>query len=279
MKKPNEQDAAGAFRFIFHLMTGVRYHEPTSPDERGLSTPEVDFLFEPEVPSAPTLAVEHTILEGYEGQLKYIKTSFELVEIVNSKCSGKLPMDRYFTLVIPPEIGEVVWLESRESFVDQVSSWAISEAPKLSYRAHSFLKFQEGKVLLICGGSNPTRNGLLGRIPGQPGDSETLQDARLWSAITHGIEKFPKYQSPGFKTVLLLEDITCSVQKPQFLDAESDDPRKLVVDQMIGYIVLFSSIDGQMIAAAVWKELETWYDDVPFHRRFNRDESIWRAVE
>jgi hypothetical protein len=101
MKKINEENARSAFLEIFPHITGVEYNKKESPDEQNSKGPDVDYLLTPRSPDLPLLAVEHTILESFKGQMAYVNRSYDIVKEVDTTCRGKLPEDRYFILVIP----------------------------------------------------------------------------------------------------------------------------------------------------------------------------------
>src|SRR4030042_2127412 len=128
MKKINEENACNAFIEIFYLLTGEAYDKTDCPDERNSPEPEVDFILRPRNAELPLLAVEHTILESFEGQIKYVKQSHELVQEVNVECQGKLPMDRYFELVLPSPLVESLEKSAKAKFIKDISPWVISEA-------------------------------------------------------------------------------------------------------------------------------------------------------
>jgi hypothetical protein len=120
MKKINEENACSAFLEIFPHITGVRYDKKESPNERNSKGPEVDYLLSPRSRDLPWVAVEHTILESFKGQMTYVNRSYDIVKEVDSNCRGKLPEDRYFILVIPDTLVHTLLKSAKTQFVEDV---------------------------------------------------------------------------------------------------------------------------------------------------------------
>jgi len=193
MKKINEENACNAFLEIFPYITGVRYDKKESPDERNSNESDVDYLLTPRSSNLPLVAVEHTILESFKGEIRYLNRSYDIVKEIDSTCRGKLPKDRYFILVIPDTLVDILRKSSEKTqFVNDVCSWVVNEAKKLKYDDYTTQEYREHNIILMCGGSHPDINGTVGRIPMQPKHHVELRKERLWISISHGLEKFRK---------------------------------------------------------------------------------------
>jgi hypothetical protein len=262
-KKPNELNARDAFITILKSLTGIEDWDSESPDEINRSTRDVDFLLYPSSYENDKIAVEHTKVESFEGQIGYVNRSYDIVDSINAGCRKRLPHDRFFILTIPPIIVDtLVTKRNREQFVSDLSSWVVETAPKLLLVDNWIQTEYEGhNITLMCGGDGRQMNGNVGRIPQQPENQKVLQQERLGRAVREKIPKLTKYKEQGFKTALLLEDVAGTLYGNTLRDC---DPGLEEVD----YIVVFVSNREQMIVGNVLKEKSVWYSFVPYDRRF-----------
>jgi hypothetical protein len=149
MKKTNEENACSAFLQIFPYITGVRYDKKESPDERNSMGPDVDYLLTPRSPDLPLVAIEHTILESFKGQMTYVNRPYDIVKEVDTTCRGKLPEDRYFILVIPDTFVDTLRKSAKTQFVKEVSPWVVSEAKNLGYDDYITQEYREHNIILM----------------------------------------------------------------------------------------------------------------------------------
>jgi len=267
-KKPNELNARDAFITILRSLTGVEDWESESPDEVNRSTRDVDFLLSPSSHEPDRqndkIAVEHTIVESFDGQIRYVSRSYDIVDSINAGCRGRLPHDRYYILNIPPEIVDtLVTKRNREQFVSDLSCWVVETAPNLLLVEDWIQTVYEGhKITLSCGVDYERLNGNVGPIPQQPENQNALKRERLRRALEDKLPKFTKYKKPGFKTALLLENVA------YFLDANTLKDCEINLEE-VDYIVVFQSINERMITGNVLKEKSVWYLFVPYDKRFN----------
>ena len=278
MKKINEENACSAFLEIFPYITGVRYDNKESPDERNSDGPDVDYLLTPRSPKLPLVVVEHTILESFEGEMTYVIRSHDIVKEIDATCHGKLPVDRYFILVIPDTLVHTLRKSAKTQFVEDVSLWVVSEAKKLKHDDYIAQEYKEHNIILMCGGSHPDINGTVGRMPTQPKHHIELREERLWISISHGLGKFQKYKLAGYDTVLLLEDISGAFHTSALQGNEIAAARRRLVNALVDYIVVFASHNNRMIVGNIWKEKQSWYAQIPYNRRFHEAEEKWKPL-
>jgi len=264
MKKQNEQSACEAFITILYNLTGKQYVQLESPDERNRVTPDVDFLLESNDDEHETIAIEHTILESFEGQIEYVKRSYDIVGSINLECDNKIPNDRYYFLAIPPELIDSLVGETRKRFVRDFASWIAEVAPRLEIDKTTESDYEGHNIKLICSGNNQELNGNLWRMPQQPENDEILRAQRLNRAIADKLPKLAKYKESNFTTALLLEDIASI---PSTVMVSSDEKRK--IGNIIDYLVVFASNKDRMVIGNIWKEKSIWHSSVPFNRRFS----------
>jgi len=261
-KKPNELNARDAFITILRSLTGIEDWESESPDEVNRSTRDVDFLLFPSGKENDKIAVEHTIVESFDGQIEYVNRSYDIVDSINAGCRKRLPGDHYYILTVPPIIVGSLVGKSRERFVSAISSWVVETTPKLLLVDSWIQTEYEGhKITLTCGGDCERLNGNVGRIPQQQENQKALQSDRLGRAVREKIPKLTKYKEQGFKTALLLEDVAGILYESTLRDCA-------ISLEEVDYIVVFVSNEERMIVGNVLKEKSVWYSFVPGNRRF-----------
>src|ERR1017187_5468221 len=194
MKKPNEPNACNAFITILRSLTDIEYVVFESPDEVNRSTPDVDFILVSSSNENDKIAVEHTIVESFEWQIKYVKKWRDIVCSVNAGCRERIPPDRYYFLAAPPKIMDSLVGEGRVQFVSDLSSWVVETAPKLLL-VDSYIQteYEGHKITLTCGGDHASLNGKVGRMPQGPENQKALQSERLGRAIRDKLPKLMKY--------------------------------------------------------------------------------------
>lgn len=260
------------------MLTGSVYETTDYPDERNTVERDVDFILTPKDAELPMLAIEHTIVESFEGQIRYVNKSWDLVQEVNSKCRGALPIDRYFILVVPNTLVDSLEKTAKAEFIENVSRWIVNEAERMKHDHYISWQYGEHNLLLMCGGgSHPDINGSVGRIPGQPTQLTELKEERLWISFCHGLGKFPKYKNGGYKTVLLLEDISGTYGGPDFSDDVVGKSRRNLVDALVDYVVVFVSHQNRMIVGNIWKDKQRWYEKIPYSMRFYEENGKWKC--
>lgn len=264
MKKLNEKNACDAFITILKSLTDIVYVVTESPDEVNRHTPDVDFVLVSSSNENDKIAVEHTIVESFDGQIKYVNRSYDIVDLVNAGCRNRLPSNHFYILAVPPIIVDsLVRKSSRDLFVSYLSQWVVETAPKLLL-VDSYLQteYEGHKITLTCGGDYERLNGNVGRIPQQPENQKALQHDRLGRAVRDKIPKLTKYKEHGFKTALLLEDVAGTLSGSILRDCENSLEK-------VDYIAVFISNEDRMIIGNIWKEGPVWYSFLPYSRRFS----------
>jgi hypothetical protein len=264
MKKPNEQNACDAFITILRSLTDIEYVESESPDEINRSTSDVDYVLASSSDENDKIAVEHTIVESFDGQIGYVNRSYDVVGSINARCRTRIPPDRYYFLAVPPTlVDSLVSKRSRELFVSNLSSWVEKTAPKLLLVDRYIQTEYEGlKITLSCSGDHARLNGNVWRMPEEPENQRALQGERLGRAVRDKLPKLMKYKEWGFKTALLLEDVAGTLRGSTLRSFE-------ISLEQVDYIVAFVSNEDRMIIGNVWKERSVWYSFVPGNRRFS----------
>ncbi len=263
MKKLNEENACHAFIDILHAITDTIYVKDKSPDEINRRTPDVDFILISSIDNNDKIAVEHTCVESFDGQIDYVIRSVDIVREINDCCRERIPPDRYYFLNIPPQTPDSLVGHSRRLFVSDLSSWVKETAQKLLL-ADSYMQtnYKEHKITLTCGDNHARLNGNVWCMPQEPENPKALQSERLERAIRDKLPKLTKYKEQGFKTALLLEDVAGTLSY-SILRGYPDS-----LDE-VDYIVVFVSNEDRMIVGNVLKEKSDWYSFIPPNRRFS----------
>jgi hypothetical protein len=132
MKRLNEKNARDAFIAILKSLTDIEYNaEPKSPDEVNRRTPDVDFLLFSSSNENDKIAVEHTRVESFNEEIKYVKMWRDIVCSINAGCRQRIPPDCYYFLAAPPILVGSLVGKRRGQFVSDLSSWVAETAPKL----------------------------------------------------------------------------------------------------------------------------------------------------
>lgn len=272
-ERKNEIAARNAFIEILQKIKGVEYFPESRPEDEDRNIPAIDFILAPkdENKKVPKIAVEHTIVEAHDRQIEYVNHSYDIVEKINQKCKGKLPTNRCFQLIIPPDLIVATSRKKRDKLIEKISGWIPDVTKTLTDRdQYSSILYDGYKVLLTCIGSVSEMNGNVGRMPTRPEDGEEKRKARFHRAIKEKLPKLIKYKKKGYMTALLLEDISFSHALPK------DNWKDIIPEQchsefksQIDYVVIFVSNQEKMVVGNVWKEGFQIYTEIPDNRRFS----------
>jgi len=269
MKKQNEQNACEACIAILSTLTGIHYVKRESPDELNRQTPDVDFILVSISNESDRIAVEHTVLESFEGQIEYVNRSYDVVGSINAVCRHKIPANRYYFLAIPPMIVDSLVGKNRLRFVRNLSFWVAETAKRLQIDSQSQTDYDGHAITLMCCGSDVQLNGNVWRAPQQPENQDILQTQRLNRAIGDKLTKLRDYKKRGYKTALLLEAIAAIPSTITDRGRGLSSEVRSNVRDAVDYIVVFASNEGRMIVGNVWKETSDWHLSIPYDRRFS----------
>jgi len=269
MKKLNEENACKAFIEILRKITGVDYEKEYSPDEHSVASSDVDYILISKDGRSHRIAVEHTIVESFGKQIAYVNQSYDVVEQVNVQCQGKLPMDRYyFLIVLPPLIGSLK-RNRKKKFVREISSWIYDIAKTLTEDQWSSRIYNDQDVTLMCGGSYPEMNGNVFRMPKQPMEVEKRKRERFRLAIKQKLPKLIKYKLKRITTSLLLEDIGGIFLNHQRRRTDLTITQRFLIFLLVDYVIILVSNNQRMVVGNVWKEKRRWYSTIPYDRKFS----------
>jgi hypothetical protein len=283
MKRPNEKNALEALIHIAPYLLGATFHLVCSPDDDNKNKEpqkEVDYILASEAATSRPLAVEHTIVESFKGQETYVIRSYNIIDRVNAMCSGQLPPQRYFFMILSHTLVETLQKDKQiERFVNSIAPWTIEASQRLAIDDCASTFYKGYEILLMCGGSHPTINGAVGRMPGRPHNHEDLARHSLWLSITHALAKFCKYK-PGYDTILTLQNISGEVHCSMLSELMREKEKADIVNRLVDFIIVFDSKEDRMIFANVWKERQLVYKPVPpYTRRFDGTQGKWLPLK
>jgi len=269
MKKPNEEDACNAFIQILKGLTGIDYEPEYSPDEQNSESPDVDFILISKDGHSHRIAVEHTIVMAYEGQISYVNQSYDVVQQINLQCKVNLPKDSYYFLLIPPPLNSSLKCRPKKQFVKEMSTWISGIAKTLTIDQHSSRVYNGHEVTLMCPGSHPKMNGNVYRMPTRPKGAEELTREQFRRTIRENIPKFIRYKLKRMPTSLLLEDISGIFFDTQKRRRDLTIWQWFLIYIFVDYVIVFHSNNQRMVVGNVWKEKWRWYSTIPGHRKFS----------
>jgi hypothetical protein len=231
--KPNELDACERFIEIVKSLTGIEYVEFERPDEVNRSTPDVELVLVSSINKNDKIAVEHTRVESFQGQIEYVNRWHNIVCSVNDGCRERIPPDRYYFLAAPQKMVDSLVGERRVRFISYLSSWVAKTAPNLLLEdSDEQIEYEGHKITLTCRGDHERLNGNVWGMPEEPENQKALQGERLRRAVRDKLPKLTKYkEKPGFKTALLLEDVAGTLRGSTLSGYESLEE--------VDYVVVF----------------------------------------
>jgi hypothetical protein len=276
IKKENEINACNAFIEILQRIKGVEYYPEKWPEEENRNSPDIEVILAPKDKKGqlPKIAVEHTIIEAHEDQIRYVIQLYDIVTEIDRRCQEKLPTDCYFALTIPPSLVRGTQ-EEKDQLIGEMSDWVLNIAKTSTisqfdqFRKCVSRLYNEHEVSLTCGNPFSKLNIKVGMMPTRPKEADKERQARFRRAFKEKLPKLIKYKEEGFATALLLEDISFSHALPK------DGWKELIPNQYhsefqlkIDYVVIFVSNKNKMIVGNVWKEGSQIYAEIPDNRRF-----------
>ena len=275
-RKENEENACKAFLVILKKIKGVEYIIKCRPDKQNSKTKDVDFILAPkdEDGQFPRIAVEHTIIDAHENQIRYVKQLYDIVTEIDRRCQEKLPTDHYFALTIPPSLVRGT-KEEINRLIGEMSDWVLNIAKTSTisqfdqFRKCVSRLYNKHEVSLTCGNPFSKLNIKVGMMPTIPKEPKKERQDRFRRAIEEKLPKLIKYKEKEYITALLLEDVSFSYSNP------GDNLKDLIPNQYhsefqlkIDYVVIFVSTKKKMIVGQVWKEKDKLYSTIPEDRRF-----------
>jgi len=187
MKKENEINACKALITILERVAGVKYEcEKSCPDEGASKEKEPDFILKSTSVGMKRMAVEHTVIQLFNGQYGYAIGSYERAEEINRLCQGKIPADRYYFITAPYAlINSLKDKKRQKAFDERLAPWITQQAPQLRIDESAQCSYECYKITLTCRGTHPQLNGKVWRMQECPTDVTTLHKEEFDRAVRH----------------------------------------------------------------------------------------------
>ncbi len=264
MLKKNEKNACDSFVYVLKKI-GLKYKD--GEEVKNSRTKDVEMILSPEDKNKryPKIAIEHTIIEAHNNQKLYVKQLSDIENEISRKCQGKLPADRLFSLIVPPNLITGKKRECRSQFIEKMTNWIPTVAGNLEVDAQSIQLYKEHKIALWCFSRNIERlDQNIFMTPTRPENGEEEIRSRFRRAVTEKIPKLIKYKEKeeSYDTALLFEDVSFSYcsSNHSWIDLIPDEYRPQI--KLIDFIVTFVSIENRMSIGFVWKEKSQLYSRI-----------------
>lgn len=271
-KRSSTQDAAiSAAIDVLHRVQGFNFRgtRKFAPDRQNSNTKDIDSIV---FAANRGLAIEHSTIQRYDGQLEYIETSERFVAQVNAALSPSLPRDRWFSVIIPPHL--IVGKRKKELGRLQafLTSSIVANLDAIPQESWLNLDYQGDCISFECG----TFPGLeLGRLyrsqGGVSGHPDEIAGPLLRELFRLKVPKLTQYRRFGFRTLLVLEDVGGTMGRMSAF-REFGIVLTLAAQFFLDFIVIVVPNAGEMIVARVWKRGHRWYREVPLEMRFTLSE-------
>jgi hypothetical protein len=279
MGRLRDIDAPSALLQIMPFITSATYTHERARGDRSSEKREIDFVLNSRIEGMPSLAAEHIPVDAHGRWISEENDSFDAVAEIAARCSGKLPSDRYYYLIVPDQHIVTLRRNAFVRFIEAVWPWILKAAPALRIDGYANMHYEDNNVLLVCGGSHPMTNGTIGRIPRRPNSPESLVAKSLWHAIECGLGNFAKHKRDGFETVLSLHDVSSQVRPSMLIEIENDREKEMLVSGLVDYVIAFTFAEDGTTVGNIWKEKDLLYDPSPLTRRFSSKDDVWSPIE
>ena len=242
--KDNEEIACNALRSVLLVRGGTFYTIERRPDKENSNSKDIDFVMG--CPGQPRIAVEHTSIESFEGQLSI---GFMHADFVNEIARQiNIPSSTYYKLNIPVEMYIEAARKDRDSLITTIANWINFSMPNLKpHGRQTKIDVLGGKyaIWLGQGGSHPNLDGKL--IPSliAPKELESARKERIARALSSKLPKLIPYGTNGMLTFLLLEDWDISLSNSQIIKDVVLKVRREYREAMPYAMVQVTSVSGE----------------------------------
>ena len=268
LKKKNEIHALESVVTLFRHL-GILSGDPERilyPDEENSTSEDIDCIVEL---NRQRIAIEHSVIEYYPGQLVYANNSFEFMNEINDLVGGILSNDLHYILLIDPYLiidkrkpeMKKLAIKIQEEFIANIDIIGIE-------KMHVFF-YNNLPVSIFCDSIDGIQNGKVYRAQTSPSvnlEIKTTERVRVF--FEKKLPKLIRYRLKGYSTLLVIEDIS-----GRFM---TQIDRKMIglwnwlrCFLFVDYIIIFVSINNQMVVANLWKKKYHWPKFTPMERRFS----------
>jgi hypothetical protein len=269
-KKQNEhnaiQSAINICKMYYGLhdsVTNIRY-----PDEENRDEQEVDCVFQF---GSNKYALEHSIIEAYNGQIEYVRKSYDVIKKVNDRIEENLLKDKHYNVLLPPDLIIHKRKPDIKPLVDKLCDEIIRNQSSIMPGESFGIQFNNSDITILCDDYDETIKGMVHRLPTDPiGSGNLLMSDRVGRLLKAKLPKLAQYKRRGYTTILIVEDVSGRYWGGINKNLLPDVSRKAIISSIdIG--VRFVSHDDKMIVGSIWKDGAQWHDEAPMENRFKID--------
>ena len=259
--KDNEETACNALRSMLLVRNGTSYTIERRPDKENSNSKDIDFIMV--CPGQPQIAVEHTSIESFEGQLTNKHWNADLVNEVARQIN--IPSNTSYVLSIPFEMNaKTVRDEKRDSLVRMLADWINSNIPNLKLVVCQ-LKIEvlsEYTIRLRQTRSHPNLDGKLIPEAIAPKKLNTARKERIARALSSKLPNLIPYATKDMLTFLLIEEWDINLSSAQITYDVVLGLRQKYQNVLPYSIVQVTSCQERVVEAWVLKEGEDWGSEV-----------------
>ncbi len=267
MKKLNEKNALESAIMIYRNHKNIVEKEQHTryPDEENRNSKDIDCITSI---LNQRIAIEHSILEYYEGQIEYTYSSYDIVENINNKLSGKIPKDRYYLALIQPALIIGKSKKSIDELSNEIYKSILEKQNELLPNEKIEISHDNEKVIIYCENEEGPEKGNLHRAPTIPEhDIDKLARKRIKRLVNEKVVKLIKYKLLGYKTIFVIEDIS---GRHMFGIKENKIglKQRILIRLFIDMGIVMVSNKKRMIVGNIWKSGSKWYNEIPYKNRY-----------
>jgi len=268
LKKENEINALEATFAIlqkyYHISDPIT--EKRYPDEESSNKKDIDCVARI---GNKKVAIEHTIIEIYDGQIEYTYNSFDFIQQINTDIKELLPKDRYYEALIQPSLIVGKGKKELKTLAGSIKAELIKNITTLEIGNSIRILHNGEEVVIYCQNYEGLERGMLYRAPTLPTkDFELKHRKRIARLLNDKLYKLIRYKLKGCITILTIEDISGRHMQ----GIKKDDVcliHKLMILFFVNIGIVLVSNNKKMIVGNVWKDTNKWYQNIPMRNRFS----------
>ncbi|HUX60498.1 MAG TPA: hypothetical protein VMV32_04235 [Ignavibacteriaceae bacterium] len=264
--RPNEIDALEKTKLILSDLCKAELSLEMRPDIENRQTKDIDCILLDQN-SRMQIAIEHTIVESFDNQIKYVEEQFRLVKAIESHLTHFLPDGKCFDLSISEELIIGKNKSSRKQLAKDIAKAISPIICTLAVDEYDEIRFQGKSIYLMCYESVGQLNCGLVPIQLSPENKKQKAKERFFRAYSSKVQKLISYKGKGLRTCLILEYVAGSGNHRILNELPTE-----IIDTLrqVDYIVQFISNDMKMIVGNVWKINDLMFTGIiPYEYRYS----------
>jgi hypothetical protein len=261
-----ESISVEAAKFAYAKLEGIDWSQwqEKKPDADNRETQDIDRLL---TNRSRRIAIEHSAVETYTGQLRYVNGSYDFIAAVSDSLSGKLKDDRSYVVVIPTELIIGDEKPKRNKLAKAIQDEILRNVETLDVDSDHSFSFNGSRITLYCERLDALEKGKVFRANTVPRDDlDKLFAVRIRELFNKKIPKLIKYKMTGAKTFLVVEDVGWKTGHgfPKKYIGLMNALRCWLFIDIIAFVRTNS---GSVIYCNFWKFGMEWPKSIPENRR------------